>query len=123
MGAGTVISSIVAMVLSLALVLGLAYGVLWLLRRFQDRTLQRGGGDEGETTLRFLRALPLGPRERVVLVETRGETMLLGVTAGAITVLSRWDVEGRPLAFDEALGRARAPLVTPTKGAGSSSWR
>ena len=124
MGIGTVVSSILAMVLSLALVLGLAYGVLLLLRRFQDRSLQRGELEEG-VTLRFLRALPLGPRERVVLVEARGETMMLGVTAGAITVLSRWDGDGRPVAFDDALGRARAPLVPPVgkKDAGVGSWR
>lgn len=122
MGVGTVISSIVAMVLSLALVLCLAWGVLWLLRRFQDRSLQRDGDEDGAVTLRFLRALPLGPRERVVLVEAKGETMMLGVTAGAITVLSRWDGDGRAIAFDEALSRPRAPLVPPVKGGAGTSW-
>lgn len=124
MGVGTVISSIVAMVLSLALVLGLAYGVLWALRRFQDRSMKGAEGEDGAMSLRFVRALPLGPRERVVLVETGGETLMLGVTAGAITVLAKWNADGQAVAFDQALGRA--PVLTgpaPTAKGGPASWR
>lgn len=78
--------------LALAAVLVLAWGVLWLLRG----RLGGGGGrrqDDAEA-LRFVRALPLGPRERVVLVEHRGERWLLGVTAGGISVLDHRPVDG-----------------------------
>ena len=39
MGVGTVVSSIVALVLSLALVLGLAWVAIYGLRKWQDRSL------------------------------------------------------------------------------------
>lgn len=41
-------------------------------------------------TLRFVRSLPLGQRERITLVQYRGEYLLLGVTASAITVLRHY---------------------------------
>lgn len=63
----------------------LAWGAIYLMKRFQ---LQGPGGPSPDD-LRFLRALPLGPRERLVVVEWRGETLLLGVTAGGISVVSR----------------------------------
>jgi flagellar protein FliO/FliZ len=90
MGIGAVVSSIVAIVVALALVLGMAWGVIWLLKKVQDRQLGVGANGEGEQPIRFLRSMPLGQRERVVLIEARGETMLVGVTAGSITLLARW---------------------------------
>lgn len=100
MGIGTVLSSLLAIVFSIALVLGLAWGALWLLKRWQDRALAGQAAGSGERTLRFVRALPLGPRERVVLVDTGNETLLLGVTAASITLLSRWDADGDPVRPD-----------------------
>lgn len=87
---GTVLSSILSVVLALAFVLGLAWGVIWLLRRMQDRQLGVAEGDGDNRPLRFLRALPLGQRERIVLVEAGDETLLLGITAGGISLLARW---------------------------------
>ena len=86
----TVLSSILAVVIALAFVLGLAWGVIWLLKKFQDRQLglNEPGGDD--RPIRFVRAMPLGQRERVALIEVGSETMLLGVTGGAITLLARW---------------------------------
>ena len=90
MGIGAVVSSIVAIIVALALVLGMAWGVIWLLKKLQDRQLGVGANGEEEQPIRFLRSMPLGQRERVVLIEARGETMLVGVTAGSITLLHRW---------------------------------
>lgn len=98
MGIGAVVSSILAIVLALALVLGMAWGVIWLLKKFQDRQLGVRGDGEGEQPIRFLRSMPLGQRERVVLIEARGETMLVGVTTGTITLLARWPGGATPLA-------------------------
>ncbi len=97
MGIGTVFSSLLAIVLALGIVLGLAFAVIWLLRKLQDSRL--GPGDEEVTgrSLRFVRALPLGPRERLVMIETGGEQMLLGVTGGVITLVAHWDAEGRAI--------------------------
>jgi flagellar protein FliO/FliZ len=94
MGIGTILSSILAVVIALAFVLGLAWGVIWLLKKVQDRQL---GADEATAegrNIRFVRSMPLGQRERVAIIEVGSETMLLGVTAGSITLLARWP-EGR----------------------------
>lgn len=90
MGIGAVLSSILAVVIALAFVLGLAWGVIWLLKKVQDKQLGTNeAGAEGRN-IRFVRSMPLGQRERVAIIEVGGETMLLGVTAGAITLLARW---------------------------------
>lgn len=97
MGIGTILSSLLAVVLALAVVLGLAWAVIWLLRKLQDSRLRTGeDGVEGRS-LRFVRALPLGPRERIVLVESGGEQLLLGVTGGVITLVAHWDAAGETL--------------------------
>jgi len=111
MSFSTILSSLFALVLSMAIVIGLAWGTIWLLRKWQDRGLD-SGASQGSTSrsLRFLRALPLGPRERVVLIEVGDETLLLGIGNGPITLLSRWDAEGRPLAID-GIAPPRLPAV------------
>lgn len=93
--------SLLGVMLALAFVLALAFGFIWFLKWLQDRQAGRVPGAVGEAAdeLRFLRALPLGPRERAVLVEVRGERLLLGVAAGGVTLLARW-----PQATREATG-------------------
>lgn len=89
MGFGTVLSSILAVVLALGFVLGLAWGAIWLLKKIQDRQLGLDKNDPDRGDIRFVRSLPLGQRERVVVVEIDGERMLLGVTAGGISLLAK----------------------------------
>lgn len=80
--------SFASMVLALAAVLALAWGSLRLLRsRLQPRAK---AGQDGDELLRYVRGLQLGAKERVVLVEHRGERWLLGVTAGGISTLAHW---------------------------------
>lgn len=118
MSFGTVLSSILAVLLSLGLVIALAWGALWLLRRFQDRALGASRAATGGRVMRFVRALPLGPRERLVLIEIDGEEMLLGITANGITELRRWaavDQTGttamdRPAADQPGKPRFRLPV-------------
>ncbi len=86
---------------ALAAVCVLAYVSLRLLRRFQVGA----EGAPSKTMLRFVRALPLGPRERLVVVEWRGETLLLGVTASAVTVLDRGDLPAFDPPGPDAPGR------------------
>lgn len=90
MGVGTVFSSILAVVIALALVLGLAWGAIWLLKKVQDRQLGIDKDNPGRGDIRFLRSLPLGQRERVALIEVDGDRILLGVTAGGISKLAHW---------------------------------
>lgn len=66
----------------LIIVLVLSWVVLRVLKRTQF-------GKSSDDTLRFLRALPVGTRERVVLIQYRGEEYLLGVTTGGINLLEK----------------------------------
>ena len=84
------LSSIIATVLALVFVLALAWGAIRLLKWWQDRSLVGDAEAGSDRALRFLRALPVGTRERVMLIEAEGERMLIGVTAGGITLLARW---------------------------------
>jgi len=80
--------SFASMVLALAAVLALAWVLLRLLRsRLQPRAR---AGPEGDDLLRYVRGLQLGAKERVVLVEHRGERWMLGVTAGGISTIAHW---------------------------------
>ena len=109
----TVLSSLLAIVVSLAFVLGLAWGGLWLVRKFQDGSFGSLSGASEGRELRFERALPVGQSERLVLVEVDGEQMLLGVTAHSITLLKSWPRAGTTEATpsvtikdDQAAGKA-----------------
>lgn len=92
---GTAVSGLLGTVIALAIVLGLAWVCLKFLRQWQERGL---GGREGEPDrqLRFVRALAVGQRERLMLVEAEGELMLIGVSAGSITLLRNWGVDATP---------------------------
>lgn len=80
-------------VAALAFVLALAWGFIRGWRRLQGLGGMPGAAEAD--ALRFVRALPLGARERVVLVDHAGERWMLGVTAGGITLLARWPQDGQ----------------------------
>ena len=94
------VSNFARMLAALALVLALAWIALRLLRGRLGTAAPRvpGLGANGDA-LRFVRALPVGTRERVVLVEHRGQRWLLGVTAGGISTIAHWPA---PVAAAEA---------------------
>lgn len=86
--------SFASMLLALAVVIAIAWLALRLLR---DRMQPRAKGTVGDDDLlRFVRALPVGAKERVVIVEHRGERWMLGVTAGGISTLARWPANEAP---------------------------
>ena len=93
MGFGTFLSSMLALVLALAFVLGLAWAFIWLLRKWQDQQTGMMSDGTNDRPIRFLRSLPLGQRERVTMISAHGEVMLIGVCAGSITLLARWPEE------------------------------
>ena len=64
--------------LGLAVVLALAVGLSWLLRR---HVLPRGGA------IRVIGVLPLGSRERLLLIEVDETRLLIGVTSQQIQTL------------------------------------
>ncbi len=72
-------------VFALLLVLGLIVGLGWLLKRMP------GSGFRPAAGLKLVASLPLGAKERVVVVEVAGQQLLLGVTAGGINALHTLD--------------------------------
>ena len=127
MGLGTVLSSLVALVLAMALVLGLAFAALYGLRWWQDRQAAGQGllgGDAGTAgaqppAMRFVRALPLGQGERLVMVEVGAEWLLLGVAPHGVTLVERYD---RPAAaVDAAQSAPGARAAAPVPGASADA--
>jgi flagellar protein FliO/FliZ len=103
--------SFASMLLALAVVIGLAWVALRLLRdRLQPRA--KPGVVATDDALRFVRALPVGAKERVVIVEHRGARWMLGVTAGGISTIAHWPAAAPATgtAFDRgtAIGDANA---------------
>jgi len=80
--------SFIWMLAALAAVLALA----WFALRFMQRRpgLLVSGKTRNDDALKFVRALPVGSRERVVIVEHRGQRWMLGVTAGGINTIASW---------------------------------
>jgi flagellar protein FliO/FliZ len=64
--------------LSLVLVVGFIFAAAWVVRRMPM------GFTRGNGPLKVLAALPLGPRERLVLVEARGEELLIAVSPAGV---------------------------------------
>jgi flagellar protein FliO/FliZ len=91
------------------LALGVVLALAWVSLRFLKARLQpRGAPGRGDDALRFVRALPLGTKERVVIVEHRGERWMLGVTAGGISTIAHW--AGAEPAATPDIGQAERPL-------------
>jgi flagellar protein FliO/FliZ len=96
--------SFASMLLALGVVIALAWFALRLLRdRMQPRVKADGGSDDA---LRFVRALPVGAKERVVIVEHRGARWMLGVTAGGISTIAQWPAASALAADKVSAGNA-----------------
>lgn len=80
---------------SLALVIGLLFGALWIMRRVNGVGQAVGG------QMHVVSSLGLGQRERAVLVSVGDQQILLGVAPGRVAALH---------VFDEP---AVAPDITP----------
>ena len=78
LGSGTQLLSVL---LSLALILLLIFALGWFLRRFSQ------GSVFGQKGMKVVASLPLGARERLVLVELGGQQILLGVTPQQVRTL------------------------------------
>lgn len=78
LGSGTQLLSVL---LSLVLILVLIFALGWFLRRFSQ------GSVFGQKGMKVVASLPLGTRERLVLVELGGQQILLGVTPQQVRTL------------------------------------
>jgi flagellar protein FliO/FliZ len=88
-------------ILSLVLVIGFIFAAAWVARRLPLGFTRATG------PLKVLAALPLGPKERLLLVEARGEQILIAVSpAGVFNVGA---THGRPAATAGAATADAAP--------------
>lgn len=101
-------SASVQMVLGLAAVLAVILGLAWVAKRFN---LNGTGGIAG---MRVAGALPVGPKEKILLVEVEGKRLLLGVTAHQITLLQSAPAGESGPAGGEFADKIQALLKTGT---------
>jgi flagellar protein FliO/FliZ len=99
--------SLLPMVLVLLLVLALIPVSMWLLKRMGAGTPASAAG------MKVVAQLPLGPRERLVVVEAGERWLVLGVTAASINRVATLPKGALPAAglassgFAQLLGAAR----------------
>ncbi len=79
--APTGIASLGQVTLALGLVLALIFVAAWLMRRL------RGFGKTGTGTLEIIADLPVGQKERAVLIRVGARQVLIGVAPGRVTTL------------------------------------
>jgi flagellar protein FliO/FliZ len=104
-----VAGELLRVLLSLAGIVVLIFAAGWVGRRMQGRQFVGG------RRLRCLETLPVGSRERVLLLEVEGKRVLVGVGAGGVRTLHVYEsvepvavVEAAaPPSFSELLGRWR----------------
>ena len=90
--------------LALLLVLGAVFALAWLLKR------ARGLGNRAGGALDVLAQLPLGQKERAVLVKVGATQILLGVAPGRVNTLY---VLPEPLDLSRAAGAPGADATAP----------
>ncbi len=71
---------------ALLAVIGLIFALAWLLKRMKVPSIM-----SAKPGLKVISQLPLGQRERVMVLDVNGEQVLIGVTAQQITLLKSLD--------------------------------
>jgi len=72
---------LVNVTLALMGIIGLIFAISWFVKRFSQ------GAFSANAHIKILSAMPLGTRERIVLVEAGGQQLLLGITSTNINTL------------------------------------
>ena len=86
---------LVNVTLALMGIIGLIFAISWFVRRFSQ------GGFAASSTIKILAAMPLGTRERIVLIDAGGQQLLVGITATNINTLHVFET---PIVIDNAAG-------------------
>tara|TARA_B100001939_G_scaffold341141_2_gene350338 strand:- start:213 stop:536 length:324 start_codon:yes stop_codon:yes gene_type:complete len=83
----------VSFVLSFLLVIALLGATLWGLKRFGRMQLQN---QSGQASIRLIDSLSLGARQRIILVESDDQRILVGISPQSITGLGQWPKDRAP---------------------------
>jgi flagellar protein FliO/FliZ len=78
----------VKLLILLPLVGGMAFGALWLWRKYQPGMIGAGHGDR---SLKLLEALPMGTFGKLAVVEFEGRKILVAVTRNRIEKIAEGD--------------------------------
>jgi flagellar protein FliO/FliZ len=104
---GVEVADLSTMIVSLALVVGFIFVAAFVVKRMPFTIGGRGAGP-----LKVLAALPLGPKERLVLVQARGEELLIAVSpAGVFNVGAAASASPAPAALARSAGGEAPPFV------------
>ena len=80
--------------LALMGVIGLIFAISWFVKRFSQGTFS------ANAHIKILSAMPLGTRERIVLIDAGGQQLLLGITSTNINTLHVFET---PIATDNKM--------------------
>lgn len=83
----------VSFVLSFLLVIALLAATLWGLRRFGRMQLQN---QSGQASIKLIDSFSLGVRQRIILVESDDQRILVGVSPQSMTGLGQWPKDRAP---------------------------
>ena len=75
------VQSIGSLLIVLAILLVMVFASRWFMQR----------GPQGGRRLRFLEAMALGNRDKLLLIEVDGQQLLLGITSHNISLLTKLD--------------------------------
>jgi len=75
----------------LPLVAGMAYGALWLWRKYQPGLI----GAQGDRAIKIIEMLPVGTFGKLAVVEFEGKRLLVSVTRGRIEKIAEGDGRAR----------------------------
>ncbi len=93
---GVQIGDLSGVITSLALVIGFIFAAAFVVKRAPFGVGKRNG------PLKVLAALPLGPKERLLLVEARGEELLIAVSPAGVFNLGAQAATARPPRSDDS---------------------
>ena len=101
--------TLLSFIFKLALVVGLAYGTIWVLKRFNVQGLKRSS----EHTIRVVENTTLAANRSLHLVEVGSKRLLVASTPGQISLLT--EVESEQPAVEKKLADAAPSIVATGK--------
>jgi flagellar protein FliO/FliZ len=101
---GLEVSGLSTMIMSLALVIGFIFAAAFVAKRMPFGLGARGNNG----ALKVLAALPLGPKERLLLVQAKGEELLIAVSPAGVFNVGVQAAPGMPPSAPRAADAAPA---------------